>query len=230
MLDYSNTDKKLNVFYPTAPFFRFFDPVRREMRNPRMQLTAHTGEMMKFFCSLKFRRATISPVILLILTYIPSPVSAQTTTGMSVTLFDNARPAGQATLRWLGFRVFDAALFTPRGQQYSDNLTVALRLDYHMRFSRSDLVTATVSELKRLEGTQPDHKELETLLGQCFADVTRRDSFLAYGATRDKIAFYRNGARTCELSSPDIRSRVLAVWLSPESRFPALSRKLRGQE
>lgn len=139
-----------------------------------------------------------------------------------------AEVAGTATVRWLGFRVLDAELFTPRGAAYDPKGSAALRLQYSMDFTRDMLLRATMFELRRLEGTQPDHPTLRQKLATCYADVGKDDSFLAIGPAEDKIELFRNATRTCRVTHPNIRERFLNIWLSPDSRFPSLSRQLRG--
>ena len=185
--------------------------------------------MSIFYCLDKFRSTFACCAILLHTAFTPV-ARAESAAQLEEPPFENAATAGQATLRWLGFKVFDAALMTPMGRPYGKNLKAALRLEYHMAFSQRELVASTLSEMKRIEGAHVDHTQLATQLETCFLDVGRRDNYLAYGPSPDQITFFRNGQQTCELKSPGIRSRILAVWLAPNSRFPALSRKLRGQE
>lgn len=141
---------------------------------------------------------------------------------------NQAQLAGQATLRWFGVKVYDAELFTPNGEPYKRGSAAALRLRYNVEFSREELVGATIKELVRLENAQADHEVLRRKLGNCFAAVGKKDQFLALAPKADQIKFYLNGRQTCSLSHPDIRGRFLDIWLSPNSRNPRLSERLRG--
>lgn len=137
--------------------------------------------------------------------------------------------AGAATLRYFGFRAFDAVLVTPNGAAYDRNGQAALQLRYARFFSKAKLLDATMIEFARLEGEQTDHPEIRAKLTNCFADVSPQDRFLAVGIAPDLIELYRNKERTCAMRHKGIRARFLDIWLSPDSRFPSLSRKLRGQ-
>lgn len=140
----------------------------------------------------------------------------------------NAQVAGTATVRWLGIRAFDALLVTPGGADYDPSKQAALELQYAVRFTAQELYDATMQELDRLEGARPDHPQIARKLTNCFAAVGPKDRFLAVGSAKDRVKLFRNGRQTCDLRHSDIRARFLAIWLSPDSRFPSLSRKLRG--
>jgi hypothetical protein len=85
-----------------------------------------------------------------------------------------------------------------------------------------------MEEFARLEGPQSDHATIEQKLENCFADVGPNDRFLAVGPAQDSVSLFRNDRRTCNLNHPNIRERFLDIWLSLDSRFPAVSRRLRG--
>ena len=140
----------------------------------------------------------------------------------------DARVAGTATVRWFGIRAFDAKLVTPNGANYDPTQQAALELQYAVRFTSEELFEATMEELDRLEGARSDHPQIAKKLSNCFAAVGPQDRFLAVGSAKNRIKLFRNGQQTCDLSHSNIRARFLAIWLSPESRFPSLSRKLRG--
>lgn len=135
---------------------------------------------------------------------------------------------GSAQLRWLGFRIYDARLFTSNAAAFDWSSPFALELDYKRGFSRKQLVSATGKELTRLEGDQPDQPEILQKLNTCFNTVEAGDRFVALGAAKDRVDFLFNGKRTCKLQHPNIRQRVLSIWLSDQARDPKLSRKLRG--
>ena len=157
------------------------------------------------------------------------PTSASPLLELTAQKIDRADIAGAATVRWLGFRAFDAVLVTPNGAPYDRGKQAALELQYAVSFSQDDLMNSTMAELDRLEGTQQDHPTIQQKLRNCFKRVGPEDKFLAIGPQVNRIELFRNGVRTCTVSHANIRARFLDIWLSPNSRFPSLSRKLRGQ-
>ena len=147
---------------------------------------------------------------------------------LPLTQIEDAQISAQDTVTWLGFRVFDIAVFTPNGARYDPTEPAAIELKYARKFSKKSLTTATMEEFDRLEGTQTDHPQIARKLQTCFADVGPGDRFLAIGAARDRVSLFRNNRQTCRLTHPNIRARFLDIWLSLDSRFPAVSRRLRG--
>lgn len=156
------------------------------------------------------------------------PVQADSMAPSALSAIEDVDISATDRVTWLGFRVFDITVFTQGGARYDPVKQAALELRYARRFSKKSLTTATMEELDRLEGTQPDHPEISRKLQSCFSDVGPGDRFLAVGATKDQVTLYRNGAQTCRLDHPNIRARFLDIWLSLDSRFPAVSRRLRG--
>lgn len=157
-----------------------------------------------------------------------SSVQADTPAPPALDQIDGAEVSASETVRWLGFRVFDITVFTKGGARYDPDQPAALELRYARNFSKAGLMEATMEEFARLEGPQSDHTVIEKKLQTCFAKVGPGDRFLAVGPARDRVTLFRNDAQTCRLNHPDIRARFLDIWLSLDSRFPAVSRRLRG--
>ena len=135
---------------------------------------------------------------------------------------------GEASLGLIGITAYDARLYTPSGAAFDWAAPMALELDYKRGFSAQALISGTEAELRRIEGDRDDIPTVISVLSECFYDVGKGDSYLAVGQTPDEIELWRNGRKTCTITYPDIRKRFLSIWLSDQSRFTALSRKLRG--
>lgn len=143
-------------------------------------------------------------------------------------VFNGAQLRGEATFRWLGLPLYTARLFTPGGGALSWAKPVGLELVYARNISRQSLVDATVSELERIEGSRADHGVIGQKLVPCFRDVSDGDRFVATTTSADEVQLFFNGARTCRVRHEDLGARFLNIWLSDDSRSPALSRQLRG--
>lgn len=135
---------------------------------------------------------------------------------------------GEASLRILGQTVYSATLHTEGPRQFNWSQPLSLRLDYVYGFTAAQLVKATGREMERIEGPRPDQAGLLAKLTPCFRDVGPGDSFVAVSTTADQLSLRLNGQQTCNVTHPDLRQRFLGIWLSPDSRYPRLSRKLRG--
>lgn len=154
---------------------------------------------------------------------------AQSVPATVAAVLPGATVRGEATLRFLGVPVYRAALFTANGAAFDWKKPMALRLKYAMSFEAGELVSATRKEMARIEGTQPDHAEIEGKLAPCFRDVVSGDAFVAATAGPDALSFWLNGSQTCTLRHAQIAQRFLSVWLSENSRSPRQSRQLRGE-
>lgn len=135
---------------------------------------------------------------------------------------------GQATVGALGLVAYEGRLYTEGGAPFGWSVPVALELQYRRRFSAAQILKATETELRRVEGAVSDQPRLLERLAACFRDVGPGDSYVAVGARPDELRFVLNGREVCRASHPDIRRRFLSIWLSDKARFPSLSRKLRG--
>ena len=136
---------------------------------------------------------------------------------------------GEASLGVIGITAYDARLYTPNGAPFDWASPMALELDYKRGFSADDLLRGTEAEMRRTMGDSADMPNVIALLDDCFLAVENGDSYLAVSLSPDQIDLWRNGTQTCTVNYPDIRRRFLSIWLSDQSRFSTLSRKLRGQ-
>ena len=135
---------------------------------------------------------------------------------------------GSAEVRLLGFKLYDARLFTPRGREFDPAEPHALELRYARAFDRDSLLNATRKEMQRIEGgTKGIDNAIETLR-TCFRDVSSGDRLQATALTPDRLAFSYNDQPTCDVKGPALANRFLSIWLSDNARDPGLSRKLRG--
>ncbi|MBE1284372.1 MAG: hypothetical protein GJ676_13755 [Rhodobacteraceae bacterium] len=135
----------------------------------------------------------------------------------------------EVTVRWLGLRLYKAALFTESGERFSWSEPMALQLTYLRDFSEPKLTKGTLDELQRIEGNRSDHTALMAKLSKCFTDVQAGDRFVAASPRPDTLSMWLNGRKTCTVSEPNIRKRFLGIWLSDQARSASLSRSLRGQ-
>lgn len=136
---------------------------------------------------------------------------------------------GQARLSILGIVAYEGRLFTEGGTAFAPDSPAALELIYRRNFSAAQLARATRSELERL---YPDAGGMEANIAAiqtCFRDVNDGDSYLAVSQSPDALTLWLNGTQTCRLTQSGIGQRFLSIWLSDESRYPRLSRQLRGQ-
>lgn len=139
-----------------------------------------------------------------------------------------AQMLGAASYRWLGLPLYDATLYTTDGMSFDWSRKVALQLVYARKLSRDTLVNATLAELVRMERSRQDHPAIRKKLTACMRGTTTGDRIVAISTGRDSMSFWFNGWKTCDLSHPGIKRRVLGIWLSEGTRFARQSRALKG--
>ena len=159
------------------------------------------------------------------LTALALPVLAQQPPPEVAAYFDAPNLQGSARVRAMGFRLYDAELWTPRNG-FRPERPFALSLTYKRTFSARQLVDATIKEVARIEGQRPaDHKGLEKLM-TCFADVRPGDRITGVSQGADQASFYVNGARSCRITYPRFSKRFFGIWLGPATRDPGARRLL----
>lgn len=141
----------------------------------------------------------------------------------------NAVRLGSASFRWLGVTIYDATLYTQSSKSFSWSQPLALELIYKTGVSGKKLAGSAVIEISRLEGKPADHQQFMSKLRSCFRDVKRGDRYIAVSPSQNRVDLSLNGRRTCSVTHPGARERFLGIWLSPKSRAPRLSRRLRGE-
>lgn len=141
----------------------------------------------------------------------------------------NGQVVGTASVTFLFWSVFDAALWNANGQ-FSWEKPFALTLFYRTDFSASELVDSSIEEMDRLtDWSQQRLVSFRPKLQPCMRSVDEGDRITALSPAPDRVALYYNGTRTCELQEPGLRSAFFSIWLSANSKFPDASRKLTGQ-
>lgn len=165
---------------------------------------------------------------LFLLCLLALPVAALAKTPLERAGVPNAVRMSSASVTLLGIRLYDAALYTPHGGAFRPDQPHALELTYARDFSRGRLLSSTMSELVRLEGQKADHPTIESILESCLRDVSRGDRLAAVAPDAGTLSLMFNGVTACRLHQKDIGTRFMGIWLSPDSRSPDISRRLKG--
>ncbi|WP_299927075.1 hypothetical protein [uncultured Pelagimonas sp.] len=132
---------------------------------------------------------------------------------------------GQASLRYLGVKIYDAKLFTKGGSALDWSQDFALELTYKRNLSQYDLVEATLREMSRMGNAMPIRTQLET----CYQAVAPGDRYLAISSGPDQLRFWRNDRAACTLSQKGIKTKFMEIFLGDNSRSRRFSRALLGQ-
>ncbi|WP_375057776.1 chalcone isomerase family protein [Zobellella sp. DQSA1] len=133
---------------------------------------------------------------------------------------------GEGKMRWLFWDLYQARFYSGDGRYRPGDFPQALALHYQRDIRQEDLLNATVEEWRRLG---VDWKpEWQQQLSRLWPSVRKRDE-LVLRADKDGVSrFYFNWQLLGEIVDPEFAPAFLAIWLSPDSRDPALTRQLKG--
>lgn len=141
----------------------------------------------------------------------------------------SARQVGEAQYQFLGWRLFDAALWSETGVFAWDE-PFALTLTYRRRFSAQDLTNRTLSEMSgRGAVDAASLAPLAAPLRACFADVAPGDRITGVSTGTNSARFYFNGRQRCDIRWPGFQRSFFGIWLDGAGSDRALSNQLRGR-
>ena len=69
---------------------------------------------------------------------------------------------------------------------------------------------------------------VKKLLSNCFVDVLAGDRITALSLSKDKVRFFYNGSKQCDLEILDIRRKFFSIWLGNDTRDIEGSLRLQG--
>jgi hypothetical protein len=141
------------------------------------------------------------------------------------------RKVGGGELRWLGFPIYDASLWTSTGRfgGFGPGETVALSLWYQRSFSRDELLRITETAWKKLG--QPDAGQRELWLAELrrkWTDVSPGHNITTVVMPNGPTRFYDQRGRFAQVDDPAFGPAFLSIWLHPRSVVSDLRLELLG--
>jgi hypothetical protein len=131
---------------------------------------------------------------------------------------------GSGTLRWSVFEVYVMTYFVSGPTGFPEG-EFALEARYLRSLSSETLVRGADEEMTRLapEGATPLPR---AWLAKAFPTVERGDRLLAVFEGARRLEMYLNDASLAHLEDPVQVHTFARIWLSPETRAPALRAEL----
>lgn len=142
-----------------------------------------------------------------------------------------AQLVGQGELRFFGFRIYTARLWSPAKPLQPDT-PFALELTYHRSIERDDFVRTSLEEILRLARPAPDAATLqrwEAEMRQAFVDVQPGERITGVFLPGFGCRFYAGERLQHEVADPQFAEAFFDIWLDPRSRDRNLRRKLLGE-
>ena len=136
-----------------------------------------------------------------------------------------SQPSGCAAYRFAIWKLYDAELWTdaepPPGSSF------ALSLTYGTRFTRSQLIASTISEMMRISGRpKTDFDATRRELFTVFADVEPGSRITAWRAGEEEVQIFLDGTQTGSVTQHvDL---FFDIWLGPRTRRVKERQRLLG--
>lgn len=178
-------------------------------------------------------RPAAAVFLLLSLTCVPLAGTAATLPEPVVEQGYPLQKVGAGRLRWLGFTIYDASLWTSTGQYrgFAAGETVALSLDYQRGFSRDELLRITETAWRKLGDVGEERRERWIAeLRSLWSDVRPGDNVTTIVVPGGPTRFYDRDRRLGQLDDPAFGPAFLAIWLDPRSVVSDLRIRLIGGE
>lgn len=136
---------------------------------------------------------------------------------------------GEARMRWLGMRIYDAALWVPAGAGWSPDAAFALEIRYGRAIKSKRLVDVSLEEMQRLDiADEALVESWRVLLEAAFPDVERDDNIIGLRMPDGRVRFFHRGELTVEIDDPRFAEAFFAIWLDERTREPEMRQGLLG--
>ena len=139
------------------------------------------------------------------------------------------REIGRGEMRWLGFKLYDAALWArvPGAQAMDDEYVLSIR--YARAVSSERLVELSLEEMRRLDlADEPTLARWAEALAAALPSVAAGETLSGLHRPGRGAAFWHDGRATAELDDPALAQAFFAIWLDERTRAPALRARLLG--
>lgn len=141
------------------------------------------------------------------------------------------RLAGEGEMRWLGFKLYDAALWVEAGL---DGVTAseaghALVIRYARPIAAQRLIDVSIDEMRRLgERDEARLARWRALLQQALPAVEEGDTLVGLHRPGRGASFWHQGRLTAHLGDAELARAFFAIWLDERTREPELRARLLG--
>jgi len=130
---------------------------------------------------------------------------------------------GAGEMRFLGWRIYEAALWRLPGE--TERQVLAIRYDTDI--TRDRLVKSTLEEMSRIGVIRPERWSRELALA--FPDVREGDTLFAERFPGG-VRFFDGAGLLHAVEDPAFGPAFFGIWLNPETREPGLRAELLGKE
>jgi Chalcone isomerase-like len=164
----------------------------------------------------------------------PAPPSSKTaaTSQQAHPQLPGSRLQGQALLRVLGFRIYEAQVWTLPNFRPADwsSQTLVLQLDYQRAFKGSAIAERSLQEMRR-GGPIPDAQAAAWLsaMQRVFPDVKAGEQIVGLYLPGQGARFWHQGKALGQIDDAAFARLFFGIWLAEHSSEPAMRLVLLGQ-
>ena len=140
------------------------------------------------------------------------------------------KAVGGGLLRILGFRIYNAYLWTPNGASFDHRKPYVLDIHYLRDFTAKQLAERSIDEM-RDQGVGHDgvYRKWIAEMQRVFADVKEGDRLTGVATAARTAKFFYNGTFRGEIADADFTDAFFGIWLSDKSSQPRMRNQLLGK-
>lgn len=138
------------------------------------------------------------------------------------------KTVGSAHLKVFWFDIYTAELQSPSGEFVSYDKPLMLSLNYRRNISKKSLLKETRKQIKPFAEPAKLASWMQKL-DALWPDIAKGDQLRFWIDTQGKGHFFHNQNWIGSLEEPAFSRAFIQIWLSPDSSYPKLARKLRGE-
>lgn len=157
------------------------------------------------------------------------PAAAAELPAAACSLLQTCRLIGEGQLRWWGFHVYDAALWSPTGR-WQERSPYALDIRYARRVTGTQLAETSIDELRRLGiGDEAALARWGAAMKRLFPDVAPGSRLIGVHVPQRGALFYSATTYLGAIEEPEFARGFFAIWLDPRTQTPDLRTALLGR-
>lgn len=165
-----------------------------------------------------------------LLVLLAAPAAAAELPAAACGLLQTCRLIGQGTLRWWGFHVYDAALWSSTGR-WQAQAPYALDIRYARRVTGVQLAETSVDELRRLGiGDEAALNRWGAAMRKLFPDVAPGSRLIGVHVPQRGALFYSATTYLGAIEEPEFARGFFAIWLDARTQTPDLRSALLGRD
>lgn len=142
--------------------------------------------------------------------------------------FENVKMIGSGELTFLGFTIYEAALYAGTQKKLFDGPLI-LELSYKTTLYGKRIADRSVDEMINVGASESFAESYRGKMEEIFPDVDNKTALSIHYLPNKGVVFYRNRKQIVgQVSDQKFSYYFLGIWLSPKTSEPNLRKKLLG--